>query len=113
LPYPAFRMVNAEPGDGKPSPYRGRPCGHRVQENEICYRDVALTFRSAPADLKVGATKAQQNLVAPRFIGAAILADRAQGPRTYKTGPRYACCTFTSICRICMPVPLAACIEME
>jgi hypothetical protein len=21
LPYPAFRMVNAEPGDGEPSPY--------------------------------------------------------------------------------------------
>ena len=50
-----------------------------VQENEICNRDVALTFRSAGlalaenADLKVGATK--------------------QGPRTSKTGPRYACCS--------------------
>src|SRR5271157_1614719 len=28
-----------------------------VQENEICNRDVALTLRSAPADLKVGATR--------------------------------------------------------
>jgi len=27
LPYPAFRVVNAEPGDGKPSPYSERPCG--------------------------------------------------------------------------------------
>jgi hypothetical protein len=25
--YPAIRMVNAEPGDGKPSPYGERPVG--------------------------------------------------------------------------------------
>ena len=26
LPYPAFRMVNAEPGDGKPAPDGEGPC---------------------------------------------------------------------------------------
>jgi len=28
LPYPAFRMMNAESGGGKPSPYGVRPCEH-------------------------------------------------------------------------------------
>jgi hypothetical protein len=29
LPYPAFRVVNAEPGGGKPCPYGGKPCRNR------------------------------------------------------------------------------------
>jgi hypothetical protein len=36
---------------------------------------------------------------APRFIGADLLTDRAQGPRTYKTGPRYACSSGTALSR--------------
>ena len=36
--------------------------------------------------------------LAPRFIGAAFL-DRAQGPWTYKTGPRYSLSNHPSNCQ--------------
>jgi hypothetical protein len=96
LPYPAFRWVNAEPGGGKPSPYKRdhdvgagllpalRQGAHEGPLPFLVRRQCTRRGRQAvPLRRKV------LRWLAPRFIGAAIFTDRTQGPRTYNIGPRY------------------------